>query len=302
MGDKLKSKVQYWYEEKYKVLMILPFLLVILALAQISVQYYTTGDFVHRGVTLKGGSTITITKDVAMGEEGLETFLQSKFPTEDISVRTITSAGRVVGLSVDSDVQEKAEIDSLIKVIKQQTLITDKDYNAEVIGSSLGANFFKQTIFALLVSFLLMGLVVILYFRIIIPSLAVILCAFSDIVVTVAVFNLTGMKLSTAGVAALLMLIGYSVDTDVLLTTRSMRRQEGLLKDRIYSSIKTGLTMTFTTLVVILIALFFVQSDVVKQIMYILLIGLMVDMPMTWIQNVGVLRLYLEKKKYKYND
>jgi len=299
MLDKLKSKVKYWYEEKYKVLMILPFLLVILALAQISVQYYSTGDFVHRGVTLKGGSTITITKDVALGAEGLETFLQSKFPTEDISVRTITSAGMVVGLAVDSDVQEKVDIDFLIKIIKQQTLITDKDYNVEVIGSSLGANFFKQTIFALLVSFLLMGLVVILYFRIMIPSLAVILCAFSDIVVTVAVFNWTGMKLSTAGVAALLMLIGYSVDTDVLLTTRSMRRHEGLLMDRIYSSIKTGLTMTFTTLIVILIALFFVQSEVVKQIMYILLIGLMIDMPMTWIQNVGVLRLYLEKKKYK---
>src|SRR3989344_6588254 len=299
MLDKLKSKVKYWYEEKYKVLMILPFLLVILALAQISVQYYSTGDFVHRGVTLKGGSTITITKDVALGAEGLETFLQSKFPTEDISVRTITSAGMVVGLAVDSDVQEKVDIDFLIKIIKQQTLITDKDYNVEVIGSSLGANFFKQTIFALLVSFLLMGLVVILYFRIMIPSLAVILCAFSDIVVTVAVFNWTGMKLSTAGVAALLMLIGYSVDTDLLLTTRPMRRHEGLLMDRIYSSIKTGLTMTFTTLIVILIALFFVQSEVVKQIMYILLIGLMIDMPMTWIQNVGVLRLYLEKKKYK---
>lgn len=299
MFEKFKAKAKYWYEDKYKVLMILPFLLVILAIAQIGVQYATTGDFVHRGVTLKGGSTITITTDISQSPAEFELFLQSKFPTEDVTVRTITSAGIVVGLAVDSDLQDKDTIDGLTGAIKEKTGISSSDYSVEIVGSSLGNNFFKQTIIALLVSFLLMGIVVMLYFRIMIPSLAVILCAFSDIVCTIAVFNLTGMKLSTAGVAAILMLIGYSVDTDVLLTTRSLRRHEGVLMDRIYSSINTGLTMTFTTLIVITIALFFVQSDVVKQIMYILLIGLVIDMIMTWVQNVGLLRWYLEKKKYK---
>jgi len=299
MFENLKKKAKYWYEEKYKVLMILPFLLVVLAIAQIGVQYATTGDFVHRGVTLKGGSTITITTDILQSPAEFESFLQSEFPAEDVTVRTITAAGIVEGLAVDSDFQDKDDIESLTSAIKEQTGISTSDYSVEIVGSSLGNDFFKQTIIALLVSFLLMGLVVIIYFRILIPSLAVILCAFSDIVCTIAVFNLTGMKLSTAGVAAILMLIGYSVDTDVLLTTRSLRRHEGLLMERIYSSISTGLTMTFTTLIVIIIALFFVQSDVVKQIMYILLIGLLIDTIMTWIQNVGLLRWYLEKKKYK---
>ena len=59
---------------------------------------------------------------------------------------------------------------------------------------------------------------------------------------------------------------------------------------------RTGFTMSFTTLAAILVALIFVQSETVKQIMIILFIGLIVDLLMTWIQNVGVLRLYLEKK------
>jgi len=37
----------------------------------------------------------------------------------------------------------------------------------------------------------------------------------------------------------------------------------------------------------------------VKQIMIILLIGLLVDLLMTWIQNVGILRLYLARKHGK---
>ena len=142
-----------------------------------------------------------------------------------------------------------------------------------------------------------MAIVVILYFRVWVPSLAVILAAFSDITVTLAIFNLTGIKLSTAGIAAFLMLIGYSVDTDVLLTTRLLKRADGSVMDRIYGAIKTGMTMTTTTLVAVLVALFLVQSEVIKQIMIILFIGLLVDMIMTWIQNVGILRLYLEKKQ-----
>ena len=150
---------------------------------------------------------------------------------------------------------------------------------------------------ALLVAFLLMSIVVFIYFRTFIPSVAVIAAAFSDIVVTLAIFNLTGLKLSTAGVAAFLMLIGFSVDTDMVLSTRLLKRTEGTVMERIYGATKTGLTMIFTTLAAIITTLFFVQSEVIKQIMIVLLIGLLVDFIMTWIQNVGILRLYLEKRK-----
>ena len=69
--------------------------------------------------------------------------------------------------------------------------------------------------------------------------------------------------------------------------------------ERVYGAIRTGMTMTLTTLAALVVSLFFVQSEVIKQIMIILLIGLIVDMIMTWIMNVGILRLYLEKKEQK---
>jgi len=144
-----------------------------------------------------------------------------------------------------------------------------------------------------------MSIVVFLYFRTFVPSAAVILAAFSDIVVTLAIVNFLGVKISAAGIAAFLMLIGYSVDTDILLSTRLLKRKEGTEMERIYGAINTGFTMTLTTLVAVVIGLFFTQSDVIRQIMIILLIGLLVDMINTWIQNVGILRLYLERKARK---
>ena len=64
---------------------------------------------------------------------------------------------------------------------------------------------------------------------------------------------------------------------------------------RVYGAMRTGLTMSATTISAILVALIFVESDIVKQIMLVLFIGLLVDLVMTWIQNVGILRLYLKK-------
>ena len=105
------------------------------------------------------------------------------------------------------------------------------------------------------------------------------------------------MKLGTGGIAAFLMLIGYSVDTDMLLITRVMKRREGSVFQRIVGAFKTGMTMTLTTLGAVIVSLIFVESETIRQILTIILIGLTVDMVTTWIQNVGIIRLYLERKE-----
>ncbi len=165
------------------------------------------------------------------------------------------------------------------------------------MGSALGESFFQQTILAIIIAFILMAFVVFVAFRTLIPGFAVILSAFTDMVMTIAVLDILGVKIETAGIAALLMLIGYSVDTDILLTTRVIKRQEGTVLDRCLGAMRTGLTMTLTSFAAIFVGYFFTQSETLKQIMLILLIGLVVDIPSTWIQNVGILRWYMKRKK-----
>jgi len=117
-----------------------------------------------------------------------------------------------------------------------------------------------------------------------------------DIIVTLAVIDLIGIRISTAGVAALLLILGYSIDTDVVLTTRVLKRKEGTIEARIINSMKTGFTMTFTTLTALLVGYFISNSFVIKEMFLIIMIGLLVDVLVTWLFNAGVLRWYLEKK------
>ncbi|MBS3076404.1 preprotein translocase subunit SecF, partial [Candidatus Pacearchaeota archaeon] len=137
-----------------------------------------------------------------------------------------------------------------------------------------------------------MGIVVFIMFRSFVPSAAVILSAFADILMTLTLVNLLGIKMSSAGIVAFLMLIGYSVDTDILLTTRVLKRNEGSLNERIYNSFKTGTTMTLTSLLAITFALIVVKSFslILAQIFTILVIGLVFDIFNTWITNVSILK------------
>ncbi len=278
------------YERHYKKLLVIPIALLVLALVQITAQGISTGDFINKGVSLKGGLSITIEKSADIS--ALQGNLDSRFPGADIHVRALSEAGMQVGTIVEAT---GVESDKLIRDLESEMGLEKEEYNIEIMGSSLGESFFQETVKAMIIAFIFMGIVVFFYFRSFVPSLAVILAAFSDIVVTMSIVNLTGMRLSTAGIAAFLMLIGYSVDTDILLTTRMLKRRQGTVMERVYGAMKTGLTMNITTMTAIVVALILAQSDVIKQIMIILLIGLVVDMINTWIQNVGILRMYLKK-------
>jgi preprotein translocase subunit SecF len=121
--------------------------------------------------------------------------------------------------------------------------------------------------------------------------------------------NVIGLELSLGTVAALLMLIGYSVDSDILLTTNLLRKK-GDLNEKVRNTMKTGVTMTFTTFAAIF-AMFLVSSTIhlfsshfapipiLRDISLVLLFGLMMDLVNTWLFNAGVLRWYIEQKESK---
>ncbi|MBW2983570.1 protein translocase subunit SecF [Candidatus Woesearchaeota archaeon] len=301
--EKKRLSIKEIYDKQYKKLLIIPFLILLLAIFSIILKVSTTGDFINRDVSLKGGLTLTVPFDKEIDISALEIYLSSQFPANDVSVRALKQAGAYSGIVIDADI-EKDSLEKLVSSVETSLKVTlgEEGYSVEVMGSALGASFFKETIRAVLIAFLFMGIVVFISFRVPITSLAVILAAFSDIIVTLAIANLIGMKLSTAGIAAFLMLIGYSVDTNILLSTKVVKRKEGTVLERIIGAMKTGLMMSSTTICAIIVALIFTQSEVIRQIMTILLIGLLVDMINTWIQNVGILRIYLGRKHKNAQD
>ena len=166
--------------------------------------------------------------------------------------------------------------------------------SSAIISSILIFSFSSNEIFALVLQLILLAIYTIYS----VPSIAVILCAFADIIMTLVVVDITGVTLSSAGVIAFLMLIGYSVDTDILLTSRVMKKQEGTINERVFGAFKTGLTMSLTALASVGVSLWIVYdlSGTLRQIFTILLIGLLFDIFNTWITNASLIKWYAEAK------
>ncbi len=163
--------------------------------------------------------------------------------------------------------------------------------------------FFLLHVISMNGAFILSGAILLIslffYTRYSIPSMAVIFSAFADIFMTLIVVNLLGIRISSAGIIAFLMLIGYSVDTDILLTTKTIKGDSGSLNKRLFESFKTGITMTLTSLFAVLVALIVIGplSSVLSQIFTIMVIGLTFDILNTWLTNVSIIKWFLSRKK-----
>lgn len=160
------------------------------------------------------------------------------------------------------------------------------------ITPSFGGDSQGLALLGISIAFIGMSIVVFAVYRTFIPCLAVVLSALSDILVPVAAMSLLDIPLTLGTVAALLMLIGYSVDSDILLTTHVLRRG-----DSFYSSVsdamRTGLTMTFTSIaavIVMAISAYAFGIGLIANIGLVLAIGLMADLLNTYLLNVSLLR------------
>ncbi|RJQ15916.1 protein translocase subunit SecF [Candidatus Woesearchaeota archaeon] len=335
-----ESVIKRVYRDHYRPLLFFSLFLVVLSLAVIGYKLATTGDFIDKGVSLKGGITLTVLTEQPVDPEELAAYLHEQLPKADVNVRTTAEAGKQKSVLIEASDTTSEELLAAL----QEKIPDSKNKNNIAIDSTdpvLGALSFIQTMKAVYIAFLFMAIVVFLYFgehlwaKIIalalavvsgimmfhatstvvaivsliigaavfflcfkysIPSIAVILAAFSDIMFAIACLNIIGMKLSIAGIAAFLMLIGYSVDTDILLSVRVMKRKEGSIFDRVLGAFKTGITMSLAALAAVIVTLIFVNSDVIRQIMMVLLFGLIADMIFTWFQNAGILRWHFERK------
>ena len=97
------DSIKQIYETQYKKLLICSLLILFLSIGYLGLHYTQTGEFVQKGVSLKGGITVTIPIEAAKLEaDEIVTQFSQEFPTAEIGVRTLTEAGRTKAILLES--------------------------------------------------------------------------------------------------------------------------------------------------------------------------------------------------------
>ena len=289
------EKFGKFHDKYYKHLLMIPIVMLLFSFGYMYLFYSNNGDFIYKDISLTGGTSVTIYDNLDSNKIKVE--LTEKL--EEINVREIYDilTREKIALVVETKTPGNETKQILESYLGYK--LTDKNSSFEFSGALLGESFYNQLLTAILFAFFFMGTVIFLIFRKIIPAAAVIISAFADILMTLVAVNLFGIKISSAGIVAFLMLIGYSVDTDILLTNKVLKSSEGLLNEKIFKAFKTGMTMTLTSVVAVFISLIISNSFsvVLSQIFTILLIGLFFDIFNTWITNVSLIKWYVTGKQ-----
>ncbi len=289
-----QSKFFNWHDKYFRIILIIPAIILLASFIYLVNFYIQNGDVINRDISLSGGTSLTVNVETNIQE--LEQAMQQTLG--DVSIREISDlrTGRQIAFVLETQSNPNETTTAVENYLGIE--LTQENSSVEFTGSSLGENFYNQLRTAILISFILMAIVVFIIFRTFTPSLAVIMSAVADITMTLALVNILGMKISAAGIVAFLMLIGYSVDTDILLTTRLIKRKEDELNNRLRDAFKTGITMTLTSIAAISIALLITASfsETLRQIFTVLLIGLGFDILNTWITNASILKWHCKTK------
>lgn len=285
-GDKVleekRKRLSFLVRMEPKRMILYPLVVFILAALLLAVHPP------EKGIDLKGGVVVTV-YHVSASPNELASYIKE---TTGIPVRAEKFSDPVTGLSgIRLYAPAGTNPDSISNAIELK--YKDADITPRVVDPTFGKIAQKQGVKAVIYAFIGMAIVVFLFFRDPIPSGTIIFSAFSDMVIALATMGILGIELTTATIAALLMLIGYTVDSNILLTTRLLRRKEDTVEDAYLSAVSTGFTMSTTTLGALFILWLVSTSQVIDNITIVLIFGLLADFMNTWVFNAGVLRWYI---------
>jgi preprotein translocase subunit SecF len=257
-----------------------PLVVLAVALLVIAGWWVVTGTPVSLSIEFTGGTELVVQTDASQAA------VSDAFSKEVSSIRAIGTDGDRYLVTFQSTNQE---------LLKQQANAAGYEVvQSQSNSATFGQSTQRLALYGVAGAFVGMSIVVFLLFRTFVPSIAVVLSAFSDIVVPVALMNILGIKLSLGTVAALLMLIGYSVDSDILLNNHVLRRSGGFWES-VHRAMRTGVTMTLTSIsvmAVMAVVSYIFGIQLLTSIGVVLVFGLCTDLMNTYMMNVTLLRWY----------
>ena len=152
----------------------------------------------------------------------------------------------------------------------------------EKVGPKIGGELKRAAGFAILVSLLLILIYISWRFQFRF-AVAAIVALFHDVLITVGAFSILGKEISLAVVAALLTIVGYSLNDTIVVSDRIRENLKALRREKFPVIVNTSINQTLsrtvltagTTFLVVLV-LFFKGGEVIHNFAFALLVGILI--------------------------
>ena len=257
-------------------------------IAKMSWNWSHIGSPVPLGVDFQGGTQL----DVQFANPPDIDAIRHSIEVAGVKDATITTFGPaadhrvLISLPVESNESAldtgRQQIESALQNHYNNYFNPNTGVKVDVVGPTVGHQLEKQATLATLYSML--GMLIYLWFRFqLIYGVAAVVACFHDTLITVGAFALTGREISLTVIAAILTLVGYSMNDTIVVFDRirenlRISRREGLteLVNRSINQTlsRTVLTSGLTFLTVL--ALFIFGGPVLNDFSFALVVGILI--------------------------
>ena len=263
---------------------------------------FTTG--LDQGIDFVGGRTYTVRFEKDMNTEQVKTALNKVFGSAE--VKTIGTANQLKistkykvnenSAEVDAEVQEKL-FSALIQFLPEgmsYSQFTDAENNvgkmySGKVSPTIADDIKRSSVWAVLGSLIVVFLYILLRFKKWQFSLGAVAAVFHDVLIVLGIFSIAwkflpfSMEIDQAFIAAILTVIGYSLNDTVVVFDRireyisehSSWEFGKIVDSALNSTLSRTLNTSITTLVVLL-AMFVFGADSLRGLLFALIVGVLV--------------------------
>jgi preprotein translocase subunit SecD len=164
--------------------------------------------------------------------------------------------------------------------------------STETVGATLGARAVQAGVMAALIGFILVGLFLIIWYRI--PGIVAVVALALYTIITLLLYRLIPVTLSAAGIAGFIISIGMAVDANILIFERA--REERLRGRTVSDALSAGFERAWTSIrdanissIIIAFILFFFGSSLIKGFALTFGLGVIISL----ISAITITRLFL---------
>ena len=263
---------KYLFNKYYNLSNIISLILFIMSI------FFLTFKGLNYGVDFKGGTLIELRSDNTNYKTEDIRGAFNKLNLDDLSVKKFGAEGDYVIKFKRSDLNEP----DFIKNLKNDLDNYLEDYNfrrVENVGPKVSAELLQDGITAIAIA--LAAMLIYIWFRFEWQfSIGAIVAIFHDVIITLGIFSLLSLEINLSIVAAVLTIVGYSMNDTVVIFDRVRENLKKYADIKIFDltnlSINETLSRTLITSVTTLLALlsiFFFGGEILKGFSFAMILG-----------------------------
>ena len=245
---------------------------------------FIAANGLNLGLDFESGTRVEALFERPATEDGVRAVTQNLgLPDAKIQATSEQIDGAAVqGFQIQTETLQPPELQQLRRALDAQFGLEGNDFQTvDTVGPVLGEQIIRNAVWAILLSFAVIVLYLTIRFeyKLALPAL---LSVIHDVWLAVAIYSITGREFTSATLAALLTILGYSLYDVVIVFDRIRENQTVMRKSTYREIVNTSVHETLTrsiitslTTLIPLTVLYFFGGDTLKDFAFALIVGIL---------------------------